>query len=217
MVTITYFSSPYLLFFHAGKQSGRDVASDRGRAVSLDQVNKMDQTEFVRVFAPLFNDQVWPLEQAWQARPFRDVQHLRDAIQEAVLTADSGQQRQLIANYPDMAELILAVEGVEEQISQDNGSLALEQMDDSEQEQLREVARRYREKFDLPFVACLGTITSREQIIEQGVRRLENSAAQERVVALSEVVEIANDRFAAMLADANPIRSAWARKFEQLN
>ena len=206
-----------LLFFHAGKQSGRDVASDRGRAVSLDQVNKMDQTEFVRVFAPLFNEQVWPLEQAWQARPFRDVQHLRDAIQEAVLTADSGQQRQLIANYPDMAELILADEGVAAQISQDNGSLALEQMDDSEQEQLREVARRYREKFDLPFVACLGTITSREQIIEQGVRRLENCAAQERVVALSEVVEIANDRFGAMLADANPIRSAWARKFEQLN
>ena len=56
-----------------------------------------------------------------------------------------------------------------------------------------------------------------EEIIKDGLRRLENSPRLERVVALGQVVEIANDRFEIMMADANPIRSAWSRKFEQLD
>lgn len=206
------------LFFHVGTQSGRDVTtSARGHAIGLDEVNAMDREQFVSTFAPLFNDQTWPLEIAWDARPFADVQELRSAIQEAVLTADSERQIALIRDYPDMEQLLLSNEAEAALISRDIGSLALDQMNDSEQEQVREISRQYREKFDLPFVACLTTMDSRQQIIDQGVRRLENSVAQERIVALSEVVEIANDRFAIMLANANPIRSAWARKFEQLN
>ncbi|MDO5721132.1 MAG: solute carrier family 23 protein [Actinomycetaceae bacterium] len=207
-----------LLFFHVGRQSGPDVAAGSdGRAIGLEQVNAMDQTEFVRTFAPLFNDQVWPLEQAWQGRPFKDVQQLRDTIQEAVLTAGVERQDKLIHDYPDMAQLLLSDEGEAAEISRDIGSLALGEMNDSEQEQLRELCEQYRAKFGFPFVACLTTMDSRQQIIDQGVRRLENSPAQEHLVALAEVIEIANDRFNIMLANANPIRSAWARKFEQLN
>lgn len=206
------------LFFHVGRQSGRDITtSPRGHAIGLDEVNAMDREQFVSTFAPLFNDQTWPLEIAWDARPFADVQQLRSAIQEAVLTADSDLQIALIRDYPDMEQLLLSDEAEAALISRDIGSLALDQMNDFEQEQVREISRQYREKFGLPFVACLTTMDSRKQIIDQGVRRLENSVAQERIVALSEVVEIANDRFAIMLANANPIRSAWARKFEQLN
>ncbi|MDO5719545.1 MAG: solute carrier family 23 protein [Actinomycetaceae bacterium] len=206
------------LFFHVGTQSGRDVTtSTRGHAIGLEEVNAMNRDQFVTTFSPLFNDQTWPLEIAWDARPFADVQELRSAIQEAVLTANPDRQDALIRDYPDMEELLLSNEEEAAAISRDIGSLALEHMNDSEQEQVREISRQYREKFDLPFVACLTTMDSRQQIIDKGVRRLENSVAQERIVALSEVVEIANDRFAIMLANANPIRSAWARKFEQLN
>lgn len=206
------------LFFHVGRQSGRDVTTSATcLPIGLSQVNDMDRDLFVHTFARLFNDQKWPLEIAWEARPFSDVQALRSAIQEAVLTADPKRQDELIRDYPDMAQLLLSDESAAALISHDIGSLALDQMNDSEQEQLREISHQYREKFGMPFVACLTTMDSRQQIIDQGVRRLENSTAQERIVALSEVVEIANDRFAIMLANANPIRSAWARKFEQLN
>ena len=36
-------------------------------------------------------------------------------------------------------------------------------------------------------------------------------------MALSEIVEIANDRFDLLLADANPVRSAWDRKFTEID
>ena len=48
------------------------------------------------------------------------------------------------------------------------------------------------------------------------MRRLDHSPEHERRVALGEVTEIAGDRFGIMVADANPVGSAWMRKFESL-
>jgi OHCU decarboxylase len=207
-----------LLFFHVGRQRGSDVVTDAtGRRLSLEDVNQMDRESFVAAFSTLFNHHTWPLEVAYDRAPFEDVTALRSAIQDAVLTADRDHQDELVRDYPDMAELLLADEQRAEEIAHLAGSLALDRMTDAEQEQLSELAEQYRERFDMPFVACLGTMDSREQIISSGVRRLENSPEQEHVVALSEVVEIANDRFGIMMADANPIASAWARKFEQMD
>lgn len=207
-----------LLFFHVGRQAGPDVAVGAdGSRLTMEEISAMDTAEFATALAPLFNNETWPLEAAAQRGPFSSVQDLREAIQEAVLTAPHEKQIALIEDYPDMAELLLADDTRAEEIAKVAGSLALENMDDAEQQQLQELADAYREKFDLPFVACLGRMDSRQQIITSGIRRLENSREQERVVALAEVVEIANDRFGIMMADANPIASAWHRKFEQLH
>ena len=65
-------------------------------------------------------------------------------------------------------------------------------------------------------MAYLGRTASFRKILEDGVRRLAHSPEHERRVALTEVAEIAGDRFGIMVADANPIGSAWARKFESL-
>ncbi|MGO1949736.1 MAG: solute carrier family 23 protein [Mycobacteriaceae bacterium] len=209
-----------LLFFHVGRRRSPDVTRDSaGRTVALDDVNSMDSTTFVETFSPLFNNTTWPLERAHAAAPFNTVQDLRDAVQEAVLTAGRDEQRALVADYPSMAELLLDPEAAD-RISGFAGSVALEDldaMDDVEQEQLQELSDRYQERFGLPFVTCLGRLDSRSQIISEGLRRLENSPAQEHLQLLGEVVEIANDRFNHLIADANPVASAWESKFDHLD
>jgi 2-oxo-4-hydroxy-4-carboxy--5-ureidoimidazoline (OHCU) decarboxylase len=208
-----------LLFFHVGRRPSPDVTRDAGgRTITLEDVNAMDRGTFVETFAPLFNNTLWPLENAHAAAPFTTVQDLRDAVQEAVLTAERGDQKALIRDYPSMAELLLDPEA-SKRISGFAGSVALENldtMDDVEQEQLVELSERYRERFGMPFVTCLGRLDSRTQIISEGIRRLENSPAQEHVQLLGEVVEIANDRFNHMIADANPVAAAWESKFDHL-
>ncbi|AKE41806.1 solute carrier family 23 protein [Corynebacterium kutscheri] len=206
-----------ILFFHIGQQSGASVARNAaGEGVSLAEINAMNTEEFVSTLRPLFNDQVWPLEQAWQARPFTDISDLREAIQVAVLTADEHRREALIHDYPDMAELLLATDSEAAQLSLARGSLGIDELDNVEQEQIKEIADAYRERFNMPFVACLDTNDTVHSIIDSGVRRLANSPEQEHRVALSEIVEIANDRFDIVLADANPVRSAWDRKFTEV-
>lgn len=205
-----------LLFFHVGRRPSPDVTRDAaGRMLTLEDVNAMDQASFLRTFSPLFNNATWPLERAHAAAPFDTVQDLRDAVQDAVLTAPREQQDALIRDYPSMAELLLDADALRRE-SGFAGSLALEDMDDVEQEQLRDLSDQYHQRFGMPFVACLGRMDSRSQIVTEGLRRLENSPEQEHLQLLGEVVEISNDRFNNLIADANPVAAAWESKFDHL-
>ncbi|MGP5434035.1 solute carrier family 23 protein [Corynebacterium variabile] len=205
-----------LLFFHVGRRPSPDVTRDAaGRMLTLEDVNAMDQASFLRTFSPLFNNATWPLERAHAAAPFDTVQDLRDAVQDAVLTAPREQQDALIRDYPSMAGLLLDAEALKRE-SGFAGSLALEEMDDVEQEQLRDLSDQYHQRFSMPFVACLGRMDSRSQIVTEGLRRLENSPEQEHLQLLGEVVEISNDRFNNLIADANPVAAAWESKFDHL-
>ncbi|KHO28601.1 solute carrier family 23 protein [Corynebacterium minutissimum] len=205
-----------LLFFHIGTQSGDDISRIDGEGVSLTELNTMERDEFVGALRPLFNNETWPLEAAWESRPFDDVSRLREAIQVAVLTAPREQRRALIHDYPAMDELLLADATEAATISADRGSLALDDLDDVQTQQLIDVSQAYRERFDMPFVAYLDTNDSVDRVIDGGVRRLANSDELEQRVILSEIIEIANDRFDILLADANPVRAYWDRKFTEV-
>ncbi|OFQ32253.1 uracil-xanthine permease [Corynebacterium sp. HMSC072D12] len=205
-----------LLFFHVGSQSGDDVSRLDGAGVSLKELNDMNRDSFVSALRPLFNNETWPLEAAWELRPFQDVSQLREAIQVTVLTAPGEQRRALIHDYPAMDELLLADSDTAATISADRGSLALDDLDDVQTQQLIDVSQAYRERFDMPFVAYLDTNDSADRVIDAGVRRLSNSDELEQRVVLSEIIEIANDRFDILLADANPVRAYWDRKFTEV-
>lgn len=203
-----------LLFFHVGKQSGQDVVTDkRGRGLSIERVNEMSKDEFVHAFRSVFNTQIWPLERAWEYRPFDNAHSVRDAVQEAILTAGATEQDALLADYPDMAQLLDTGDEGEQVVTKDIGSMALESATPEELEEVTRIAKDYKERFGTPFIGYLGPLDTTQQIIASGMRRLANSPTQERVVALSQVVEIANDRFDIALADANPLRAAWEAKF----
>lgn len=208
-----------LLFFHVGSHAkGEDVAlGTSGKRRSLRAVNKMSEEEFVNTFARLFNGVTWPLQAAAEMRPFRDVGELKEALQDAVMVAGKEAQDQLIASYPDVTVMLTASESEAKEISQDVGSLALGQLTEEQKAQLHTLESSYHEKFNLPLVALLSRMDSVDEIIKDGLHRLENSPRHERVVALGQVVEVVNDRLEIMMADANPIRSAWSRKFEQLD
>lgn len=205
-----------LLFFHTGNASAQVSRAD-GKGVSLNELNEASREEFTAALRPLFNNETWPLELAWQSRPFSDVNELRAAIQVAVLTADADRRDALIHDYPAMDELLLASSDEAANISADRGSLGLSELDDVQTERITELSAAYRERFGMPFVAYLDTNDTVERVIDAGVRRLANSDAQEYRIALSEIVEIANDRFDILLADANPVRSSWDRKFTEVD
>lgn len=206
-----------LLFFHLGRQTGADVARVNGKSIDLNTLNAMGKEEFVAALRPLFNNVTYPLEATWESRPFSTVGQLREAIQVAVLTAPEDDTIKLINDYPAMDTLLLADTATAAAISADRGSLGLTELDDLEAQHITEVAKAYRERFGMPFVAYLDTNDTAQRVIDAGVRRLSNSDAQERRVILTEILEIANDRFDILLADANPIRQSWERRFTEVD
>ena len=105
----------------------------------------------------------------------------------------------------------------DEQALVDTGSTLLGDLDPVKQEELRVLGKAYRERFNRPMIVCVSRIDSAEQLLADGWRRVESSDLREMRVTLNEVIEIADNRFEAMVADANPIHSAWMRSFDQLD
>lgn len=205
-----------LLFFHVGKQDGPDVAIVDGHPVDLDQVNAMDRETFVEAFKGMYDGDVWPVERAWEQRPFADATELRKAFEDEVLGASADEQEALINAYVDIADLASNQDG-NEQAHADTAALALGEFNDAELKELQAASAAYREKFNRPLVVCVTNLADREQLIASAWKRVESSQAREARFALGEVIDIADERFNILVADANPIRTAWGRKFDQVD
>ncbi|USR79295.1 solute carrier family 23 protein [Arcanobacterium pinnipediorum] len=189
-----------LVFFHmpfSAKRSEQHIAS----GVSLVDVNAMDQQSFVSTLRPLFNSEIWPLENAWQTRPFDSVTQLRDALLVGVVQADAAQRMSLVSSYPDMYEIVTAPDNDEN--TQVIGSFALGTASQAQLTELKELCDSYRAKFGIPYVAFLTTDASMEGILDDARRRLAHAPEVEHIVAVTQVVDIADDRLGILIRGAN--------------
>ena len=204
-----------ILFFHIGRQASPDVAVVDGKKINLDDVNAMDRDQFVATFSSMFSSHTWPVERAWESRPFASVSELRSSFEDAVLSASPEEAEELIASYTDVVSLILDGAG-DEQARLDTSSLSVGDVTTEEAEELRALAAAYREKFGRPLVICVDNVVDRKHLLSSGWRRVEHSPAREARFALGEVIDIADLRFDQLVADANPMRAAWDAGFERL-
>ena len=204
-----------IIFFHIGRQASPDVAVVDGKKINLDDVNAMDRDQFVATFSSMFSSHTWPVERAWESRPFASVSELRSSFEDAVLAASPEEAEELIASYTDVVSLILDGAG-DEQASTDTSNLSVGEVTPEEAEELRALAAAYREKFGRPLVICVDNVVDRKHLLSSGWRRVEHSPAREARFALGEVIDIADLRFDQLVADANPMRAAWDAGFERL-
>ena len=156
-----------LLFFHVGRQASPDVAVVDGKKINLDDVNAMDRSEFVSTFSVMFSQHTWPVERAWESRPFASVSELRSSFEDAVLTAAPDEAEELIASYTDIVSLVLDGQG-NEQSSSDLSALSVGDVTDEEAEELRALSAAYRDKFNRPLVICADNVVDRKHLLESG-------------------------------------------------
>ena len=204
-----------ILFFHIGRPASPDVAVVDGKKINLDDVNAMDRDQFVETFSSMFSSHTWPVERAWESRPFASVSELRSSFEDAVLAASPEEAEELIASYTDVVSLVLDGAG-DEQANADTSNLSVGEVTPEEAEELRALAAAYHEKFGRPLVICVDNVVDRKHLLSSGWRRVEHSPAREARFALGEVIDIADLRFDQLVADANPMRAAWDAGFERL-
>ena len=203
------------VFHHIGKDFGPAVAGQPGDTVRLDEVNQMTREEFVQTFSGLFQGPTWVVERAYDLRPFHDTQNLRRAFQEALFSASTEEQRQLIEAYPDLGSALVAEGLTGEESLKDQSTRGLDRLGDVEQEDLAALTQAYRNRFSFPLVICVRDVDSFDKVLEQGRSRMGNAETQEHAAALLEIAKIAGHRFDDFLAEANPIHAARTRWIEK--
>lgn len=204
-----------LVFHHLGRGRGPALAGSPGAGlIRLAEVNQMPREQFSDIFRGLFQGSSWPVERAYDARPFSDTINLRRAFQEAIFTATAQEQRQLIESYPTLGAESVATGDEGEDSLRDQASLGLTRLDQRSHDELCELTEQYRQRFGFPLVMCVRDRDSFDEVLRTGWGRLTNSPTQEHASALVEIAKIAGYRFDDLVADANPIHTARARFLE---
>lgn len=204
-----------ILFFHIGRQASPDVAVVDGKKINLDDVNAMDRDQFVATFSSMFSSHTWPVERAWESRPFASVSELRSSFEDAVLAASPEEAEEphrflhgrrlpgprWCGRRAGQLGYLVPVRG--------RGILR------RSRGATRPGCRLPREVWP-PAGHLRGQRGGPQASAVLGLASRRALPAREARFALGEVIDIADLRFDQLVADANPMRAAWDAGFERL-
>ena len=161
--------------------------------ISLEQLNGLDQAEFVRIVGPVFEHSPWIVEATWSNRPFADVASLHRELCETVRNAGEEKQLALIRAHPDLVGAAARKGTLTSASRNEQASAGLDRLTQAEVELFRTQNAVYREKFGFPFVIC-ARLNRKEAILAGFERRLGHSRPEEIRTALEEIFRIAELR-----------------------
>ena len=162
-------------------------------SVTLEQLNKASQPDFVHALGEVYENSPWVPERAYARKPFSDAAALFDAMAAAVAAASEAEKLELIRSHPDLAGRAALADDLTESSKAEQGALGLNRLSPDEFARFEKLNAAYTKKFGFPFVICVRRQT-RDAILESFERRLNNDGATEAKTALNEIDLIARLR-----------------------
>lgn len=158
--------------------------------LSLEALNKSSPEEFVAALGEIFEHSPWVAERVAAKRPFADVRALLEAMTNVVNAAAKYEQTRLLRAHPDLAGKAARAGNLTKDSTAEQASAGLDQLSEREYESFQGLNANYQQKHGIPFIVCVRRHT-KDSILKQFAKRLDNSAAQEFETALTEVFRIA--------------------------
>ncbi|MBD2082361.1 2-oxo-4-hydroxy-4-carboxy-5-ureidoimidazoline decarboxylase [Leptolyngbya sp. FACHB-17] len=153
---------------------------------SLEQLNQLDQSAFSEALGEIFEQTPAIAAQAWEKRPFKDVDDLHQKMLEVVSTMSNEQQLALICAHPDLgSKAKMAEASVQEQ-----AGAGLDRLTPDEYDRFHSLNQRYKSQFGFPFIIAVKNHT-KTSILEAFETRLQHSQATEMRQAIAEISQIA--------------------------
>jgi 2-oxo-4-hydroxy-4-carboxy-5-ureidoimidazoline decarboxylase len=157
--------------------------------ITLDEVNGMNEAEFVAAFSNVAEHSPWVAERAFAHR-----HALRQAFAEAVQTAPETLQLSLIRAHPDLAtKAKLTTDSSNEQKGAGLDTLTAEEF-----ARFTALNNQYKAQNGFPFIFAVKG-ASKYQILESFEARIHNGRDEEFQVALQQVCKIIGFRLEARI------------------
>jgi 2-oxo-4-hydroxy-4-carboxy-5-ureidoimidazoline decarboxylase len=158
--------------------------------VLLHSLNSADQASFVAALGDICEHAPWVAQAVHGQRPFATLAALHEAMMAAVRAAPPPQQLALINGHPDLAGKAACAGTMTTDSVAEQASAGLDRLSEAEFTQFHSLNDAYRAKFGIPFIVCVRR-HSKDSILRQFERRLQNDQASETKAALAEIFRIA--------------------------
>jgi 2-oxo-4-hydroxy-4-carboxy-5-ureidoimidazoline decarboxylase len=159
-------------------------------SVPLEQLNAANTDDFIAALAGIYENSPWVAAAVAGQRPFASLASLDAAMAAAVRTAAPGQRLALIKLHPDLAGKAARAGDMTAESKSEQGEAGFDRLTDAEYALFWQLNHAYREKFAIPFIVCVRRHT-KDSILRQYERRLQNTSEAEMEAALGEIFRIA--------------------------
>ena len=161
-------------------------------------INGLDRLAFVQKFGGIFENSPWVAEQAWDKRPFANVDAMHAAMVEVAKLAPAPRQLALLQSHPDLAGKEAQAGGMTASSVTEQASAGLNALSKDEMTQISDLNAAYKRKFGFPFIIAVRMHT-KEGIFFEFRNRLQNDTVTEYANDLQNVYAITRLRLAKLL------------------
>ena len=157
----------------------------------INKINKLPKSEFIKVFANIFENARWIAEELYNQKPFNNFEELSSIILNIFETTTKEKQLKILNAHPDLANKtkisLLTPDSLKEQTS-----AGLDQCTKEEYSEFKKLNDAYK-KFGFPFILAVKGKTKNE-ILNIFKKRISSDPETEFNEAIKQVKQIASLR-----------------------
>ena len=157
----------------------------------INKINKLPKSEFIKVFANIFENAIWIAEELYNQKPFDNFEELSSKMLNIFESAEKEKQLKILKDHPDLANKTkissLTPDSLKEQTS-----AGLDQCTEEEFNEFKKLNDSYK-KFGFPFILAVKGKTKTE-ILKNFKKRIYSDPETEFNEAIKQVKQIASLR-----------------------
>ena len=157
----------------------------------INKINKLSQSEFIKVFANIFENARWIAEKLYNQKPFDNFEELSSKILNIFETATREKQLKILNAHPDLANKT-KISSLTPNSLKEQASAGLDQCTEEEFNEFKKLNDSYK-KFGFPFILSVKGKTKTE-ILNNFRTRISSDPEIEFKEAIKQVKQIASLR-----------------------
>ena len=158
----------------------------------INKINKLSKSEFIKVFANIFENARWIAEELHNQKPFDNFEELSSKMLNIFETATKEKQLKILNNHPDLANKtkisLLTLDSLKEQ-----ASAGLDRCTEEEFDEFKHLNEQYKKKFGFPFILAIKG-KNKNEILDNFKKRISFDPTTELDQAIKQVKQIASLR-----------------------
>ena len=117
----------------------------------INKINKLSESEFIKVFANIFEKAVWIAEELYKQKPFNDYEDLSSKMLDIFENTSKKNQIKILNAHPDLADNAIISSLTQDSIKEQN-SAGLDQCTKKEFNEFKNLNDKYKKRFGFPFI-----------------------------------------------------------------
>ena len=117
----------------------------------INKINKLSRSEFVKVFANIFENARWIAEELYNQKPFSDSKDLSRKILDIFESASKENQMKILIDHPDLADKT-KIDQLTINSKNEQSNVGLDKCNEQEFNEFKKLNIQYKKKFGFPFI-----------------------------------------------------------------